>query len=785
VSSTRARRLRAPRALAAIIVAVFLCAVLGLHAIVTAHIGAAGTAHLSGNGDSVPPSVTDGGPVIEASNSGVISRTLKAKTIALTFDDGPDATWTPKVLAVLREYGINATFFMVGARITDNPTVARAVVADGNEVGIHTFTHSDMAAISKERRKLEYAESELALAGAVGETTPLLRFPYSSTALAIDDTYWSIMKEAGDLGYVTVVTDLDSEDWARPGVSKIVKNATPADGKSGVILFHDAGGSRTETIAALKILIPKLLAEGYTFSTVSNAVTSTSTAGDASTGDDKAAATERVAGLGLIAVVRVADWIVTGLTWLLIVAGALALARTALVLVLAGRHRRRHRALDPGREPVTAPVSVLVPAYNEAAGIVASVRSLATGDHPGDVEVIVVDDGSTDGTADLVDAMVAREGLTNVRVVRTTNKGKPAALNTGLALATSELIVMVDGDTVFRPDSIRKLVAPFDDPRVGAVAGNVRIGNARGLLGRWQEMEYTTGFNLDRRAYELLGCIPTVPGAIGAFRRQALRSVGGVSGATLAEDTDLTMAVTRAGWRVVYAEHAKAWTEAPSSIRQLYAQRYRWSYGTLQAMWKHRRAIRDRGPAGRFGRVGLPLLFLFGVVLPLLAPLVDIFAVYGLVAYDPALTAGAWLAMLGLQAATTAYAFWLEGEPTGRTLRALVALPLQQFVYRQIMYVVLARAIASAVTGARLRWQKLRRSGDVVVPGSVPAVPVALTVQRVEVPEFTGRANLSIVRDDGTVPPPDARQPVRRGTAAGAPVVVRIERRRGGRAFRR
>src|SRR5690606_9297422 len=146
------------------------------------------------------------------------------------------------------------------------------------------------------------------------------------------------------------------------------------------------------------------------------------------------------------------------------------------------------------------------------------------------------------------------------------------------AHARHELIVMMDGDTVFGPDTVRRLVQRFDDPLVGAVAGNAKVANRAGLLGRWQHIEYVIGFNIDRRAYDVLQCMPTIPGAGGPFRREVLREVRGVSAGTLAEDTDLTMAVSRSGWRVVYERSAVACTVAPSTLSQLWRQGYRWSY---------------------------------------------------------------------------------------------------------------------------------------------------------------------------------------------------------------
>ncbi len=346
-------------------------------------------------------------------------------------------------------------------------------------------------------------------------------------------------------------------------------------------------------------------------------------------------------------------------------------------------------------------MTVIVPAYNEAAGIEATVRSILRSRHP--VEVIVVDDGSTDRTAAIVQSL----RLPRVRLIRQPNAGKAAALNTGVAAARTQLVVMVDGDTVLEPDAVGRLAAHFADPMVGAVSGNAKVGNRRGLLGRWQHIEYVIGFNLDRRMYDVLRCMPTVPGAIGAFRRRAVVDLGGVGTDTLAEDTDLTMALLRAGWRVTYEERAIAWTEAPATIGQLWKQRYRWCYGTLQAVWKHRRAVLEPGPAGHLGRRGLPYLLLFQVALPVLAPVVDIAAIFGILTGSATTTALTWLVFLALQAIPAIIAFRLDHE----RLAPLLSLPIQQFVYRQLMYLVVIQSVATALSGVRLPWHKLERLG--------------------------------------------------------------------------
>ncbi|MFI0895161.1 bifunctional polysaccharide deacetylase/glycosyltransferase family 2 protein [Streptomyces sp. NPDC020983] len=671
------------------------------------------TEHMFGIGDDaagsgggpasqVPTAASHGGPVIDSAVTPARTARPKARTIALTFDDGPDPRWTPQILAVLRRHHVHATFFVVGTEVAQHPALVRQILADGHQIGIHTFTHADLGAIPAWQRSLELREAQLALAGATGQTSYLLRPPYSSGNDALDDRDWQSVETAGRHGYLTVLSTQDSEDWQRPGAEAIVAHATPHGSAGQIVLMHDGGGDRSQTVAALDRLLPQLTARGYRFATVSEAVGLPQAVHPAGTGD-------HWLGLALIGTLTASRWTLRILGWLLLAAGVLAVLRAAAVVAAARRHvRRRGRAWGP---PVTEPVTVIVPAYNESAGIEAAVRSLLASDHP--VEVLVVDDGSTDGTADLVESL----RLPGVRVIRQENAGKPAALNTGIAAASCELLVMVDGDTVFEPDAVRTLIQPFADPRVGAVSGNAKVANRRGLLGRWQHIEYVVGFNLDRRLFDLGQCMPTVPGAVGAFRRSALLRVGGVSDETLAEDTDLTMALCREGWRVVYEEDAVAWTEAPASLRALWRQRYRWCYGTLQAMWKHRRAVVSTGQAGKLGRRGLLYLLLFQVLLPLVAPVVDVFAVYGLVFLDPLRIIGLWVAFLLLQTLISAYAFALDGERPG----PLWTLPLQQFVYRQLMYLVVIQSVATALAGSRLRWQRMERYGSLTVPATVPA----------------------------------------------------------------
>ncbi|MFC3740597.1 bifunctional polysaccharide deacetylase/glycosyltransferase family 2 protein [Paractinoplanes deccanensis] len=694
------RRLRAPepRWIVFAVVLSLFASMLLVNGLVTGEFTQDGALESTADTDRVPAAALNGGPIIQTDGSTTETVRVPNKQIVLTFDDGPDPEYTPEILKVLAEYHVPGTFFMIGSEIAKYPGLVRQVKDEGHEIGIHTFTHPEMSTKNEWRRDVEMQETQLALAGAAGVASVIFRPPYSSTVDALDNTNWTVIRDMGERGYLTVVNDLDSRDW-EPSVSSddIIEAVTPDGDDGAILLFHDGGGDRSRTASALASVIPELLKMGYTFTTIAD-VTGMNTV------NPPASVNSRVLGVSIVGAVQIAQHVTHWFTWLLLAFGVLTIARLALMLVLGRRHAGRNKRGKFRRTwgpPYEKPVTVVVPAYNEKECIADTVRSLAASTHP--IRIIVVDDGSTDGTAEIAESL----GYRNVTVIWQPNAGKPAALNTGIAAADTEIVVMMDGDTVFEPDTVRHLVQPFADDTVGAVAGNAKVANRTGMIALWQHIEYVVGFSIDRRAYDEMRCMATVPGAIGAFRRTALAQVDGLSDDTLAEDTDLTIAVIRSGWRVVYEERARAWTEAPTTIKQLWRQRYRWSYGTMQAMWKHRRALIERGPGGKFGRRGLINLALFQTLMPLLSPLIDVFLVYGLIFLDPLETLIAWFAMLTIQLASTIYAFRLDKE----SLKPVWAVPLQQFVYRQLMYLVLIQSTLAALGGIRLGWQKLQRAG--------------------------------------------------------------------------
>ncbi|MFG2826371.1 bifunctional polysaccharide deacetylase/glycosyltransferase family 2 protein [Streptomyces sp. NPDC048434] len=626
--------------------------------------------------EPVPTAVSQGGPVVRLNGDTVKSAGMPARTVALTYDGGPDPVWTPRLLDLLRKHHAHATFFLYGAQAAQHPDLVRRIRAEGHEVGSNTYTGADMGTASPLRARLELSLTQKALAGTAGIHTNLLRLPQTTAVDTMCGAEWKAARQAGAEGYTLVAADR----WFRKPSQGVIRQFSQTDTayKDTERLLNNPNVQKFTTV---------------TYGTGLAAA------------EQPVSAVERGLGTALVWAKAAGYAFVNGMTWVLGIAGALGVLRLASLVFFARTHVRRLTRFRPGSpwlREVMEPVTVLVPAYNEEAGIESTVRSLLASTHA-QLQVIVIDDGSTDATADLA----ARIADPRVEVIRQVNAGKAAALNTGLSRARYDIVVMVDADTVFEPDAVYRLIQPLAHPAVGAVSGNTKVGNRRRLLGRWQHLEYVFGFNLDRRMFEVLECMPTVPGAIGAFRRDALMGVGGVSEETLAEDTDLTMALWQAGWRVVYEEAAIAWTEVPTSLSQLWRQRYRWCYGTLQAMWKHRRAVIEVGPAGRFGRRGLSYLALFQVALPLFAPIVDVFALYGALFRGPVLSAAVWVGFLALQLACAGYALRLDGEP----VKSLWAMPFQLFVYRQLMYLVIIQSVVAFLLGTRLKWQRMHRSG--------------------------------------------------------------------------
>ena len=315
----------------------------------------------------------------------------------------------------------------------------------------------------------------------------------------------------------------------------------------------------------------------------------------------------------------IAYWTGNGLTALFLVAIALGIGRILVMGVLAFWQAKREarRTFVPGYQPS---VSVVIAAYNEAKVINKTIQTLLDSDYPS-LDIVVVDDGSKDDTAGIVRRAYGADP--RVTILTKPNGGKASALNLGIKECRGEIVVSLDADTMFAPDTIAKLVRHFADPAIGAVSGNVKVGNRSNPLTIWQAVEYITSQNFDRRAFDLLNCITVVPGAVGAWRKDAVVLAGLYSSQTLAEDTDLTFKVRRLGYRIITDNAALAYTEAPDTIRDLAKQRFRWAFGTLQCLWKHRPVLFNPR-YGAFGFVAMPSLWVFQIAFQAVAPIVDL-----------------------------------------------------------------------------------------------------------------------------------------------------------------
>jgi len=643
--------------------------------------------------------------------------------VALTFDDGPDGRWTPKILDILKKEKVNATFFVIGQNMQERPDIVAREVREGNMVGNHTWTHPNIAATPLAQTDLEINTTQRLFEVVTGKSMRFFRPPYFGDAEPSTPAEVDPLVVAQKLGYLIVGLRIDPDDWKKPPPEYIVQRTLDRLADTGptagqVVLLHDAGGDRSRTVAALPTLIDALKARGYTFVTVDKLAGMSRADALPPTSRSSAELLLDSMGFGFFRFVYAA------MQTLFIVAIILGVARLVFLATLALWHRitapgRVPPALDPQTGPL---ISVLIPCFNESKVIVSSVTRILASNWKR-LEVLVLDDGSTDATA-----AVVREAFKDeprVSLLAFENGGKARALNRGLAQTRGEIIVALDADTLFPPETLPRLASWFVDPKVGAVAGNAIVGNRLNLITRWQALEYVTAQNLERRALAALGAVTVVPGAVGAWRREALTALGGYPADTLAEDQDLTLAVQRAGWNVEFDSAARAYTEAPDTVRGLLNQRFRWSFGTLQCLWKHRDGLfNTKRPV--LGFVALPQIWLFQIILTVASPLVDLaiisslfWTLYGR-AYHPVewspddfiRSVFYWAAFIFLDLSAGALGMALERQAPWRDL---IWLPVQRFGYRQLMYYVVVKSVVSAIRGYRVGWGKLERRATAVV----------------------------------------------------------------------
>ena len=618
--------------------------------------------------------------------------------VAITFDDGPDPDWTPKILDILKAANVKAAFFLVGVNAERYPGLVRRIVNEGHEIGNHTYYHPNLALAWPEHIRLELNATQLLLETITGRATTLFRPPYAADTQPSQVSELTPLQIAQDLNYLVVLENIDPQDWAKPGADIILQRVKQQRRDGSIILLHDAGGDRSQTVAALPKILDWLQTRGDTIVPLSTLLGTTRDAVMPPLQTSNPTFARMVTSTGF----RIYHALEEFLWAFMIVATALVVVRTLVVIWLAYRFRRLPRS------DFSEPISIVIAAYNEGKIIAGTLRSLLATDYKGELEIIVVDDGSADQTSAEVERVADLDP--RVRLLRQENHGKARALQRALAAVRHGIVVFVDADTHFQRDTLPFLVEPFADAEMGAVSGHAKVGNLRTFIARCQSLEYTCGFNLDRRAYTRWNCITVVPGAISAIRKSAIDEAGGLSLQTLAEDTDLTLALHKDRQQIVYVPEAVAWTEAPESVRTLARQRFRWAYGTLQCLWKHRDMVFNWNYRA-LGWFSLPSVWFFQIILVAVTPLVDIFLLVSFLF-------GEWRALLpfvitflAMDVILATLACILEKEPVTRAWRIL---PMR-LIYRPMLSYCIWKAILRAIKGAWVSWGKLERTASVPV----------------------------------------------------------------------
>ena len=634
------------------------------------------------------------------------------KKLILTFDDGPDPTYTPQILDILAKEHVPATFFLVGINAENNIPLVKRIYKEGHEIGNHTFTHPNIAEVSKRRAILEMESTRLLIECITGHSTIMFRAPFNADAEPEKREELVPVALARTRNYLDIGESIDPEDW-EPGVSsdtiveRIIKRKEEliAAGLPGnTILLHDAGGDgRKETVKALPRIIDYYKKQGYTFTTIADILGKKK--------DDLMPAVPKGSGYYLIQfnnfLAESGYWGGHFLFALFIVFIILNILRLLMLGILAIKEERKVKkvaVLPLSKQPSTK-VSLIVPAYNEEVNAVSSLENLLKTTYP-EIEIIFVDDGSKDNTYEKVYKEFKDHPY--LKIFSKPNGGKASALNFGIAHSTADIILCIDADTKLMPNAISLLVKHFNNQKVGAVAGNVKVGNEVNMLTRWQSIEYITSQNFDRKSFAYINAITVVPGAIGAFRKKAIVDAGGFTTDTLAEDCDLTIRILRQGYIIENENEAIALTEAPETLKMFLKQRFRWSFGVMQTAWKHKDALFNR-KYGNLGMLALPNILIFQFIIPAFAPLADFFMVIGLLTGNAEKILIYYGLFILIDLAIGLLAFSFEKE---KPYKLILLIP-QRLIYRWLMLYILFKSYRKALKGELQGWGILKRTGKV------------------------------------------------------------------------
>jgi peptidoglycan-N-acetylglucosamine deacetylase len=649
------------------------------------------------------------------------------KKLVLTFDDGPDPVYTPEILDILSAEKVPAAFFLVGINAENNIPIVKRIYREGHEIGNHTFTHPNIAKVSRKRAVLEIESTRLLIECITGHSTIMFRAPYNADFEPQKPEELIPVAIARTLNYLDIGESIDPLDW-EPGtpadsiVARVIRRKeemTEQDLSGNIILLHDAGGdSRAATVKALPQIIEYFKKRGYTFTTIADLLGKKK--------DDLMPDVPRGSGYYLLQLnyymAELGYWGSHILFSMFVVFIILSITRILFLAVIATRefYREKKLKLKPfwlsGEVPAPL-ISIIVPAFNEEVNSVSSLRSLLQTDYP-NFEIIFVDDGSKDSTYEKV--FHAFDGHPKIKVFTKQNGGKASALNFGIQQSKADFVVCIDADTKLREDAVTRLMMHFGPvtngkPEVGAVAGNVKVGNQVNLLTRWQSIEYISSQNFDRKAFSYLNAITVVPGAIGAFRKKAIEEAGGFTTDTLAEDCDLTIRIIRCGYIIKNENKAIAMTEAPETLKMFFKQRLRWNFGVMQTFWKNRDALFN-WKYKWLGWIALPNILIFQYIIPSIIPFADFFMLVGLLTENYAKIGFYYVLFMLVDAAVALLAFSFEKEKKSN----LIWLIPQRLIWRWLLWYVLFKTIRRAFKGELQHWGVLKRTGNVkdLIPAS-------------------------------------------------------------------
>ncbi|HJT18698.1 MAG TPA: glycosyltransferase [Thermoanaerobaculia bacterium] len=353
-------------------------------------------------------------------------------------------------------------------------------------------------------------------------------------------------------------------------------------------------------------------------------------------------------------------------------------------------------------------LSIIVPAYNEAEVIASSLSSLLELKYPY-YEIIAVDDGSTDGTYERMKQFEGNHYGVNVSVFRKENSGKADTLNYGIRRSKAQIVVCMDSDSRLTPEALRYAVYHFNDPHVGAVAGNVKVINRHNIWTKLQALEYIEGLNIVRNAQAFWRTVNVVPGPMGIFRREAIESVGFYDSDTFAEDFDMTVKILAAGWKIDYEPLAVAYTEAPEGLLDIIKQRYRWTRGVLQALRKQRHLL-TRSEGNITTPLSLWYMIFEGLVWPAMNIFSNLFFVWIALIYGMTkLLLLWWLMLTVLDILIALYAILMEREDLTLVFYSI----FYRFFYILIIDVCKLFATLEELVGLDMSWGKLARKGRI------------------------------------------------------------------------